>query len=77
MTWKANKMDYDNLKECANCGKYTTSLSATSYCPRCQQIEDYVPDFSMAYCPNCEHRGAPFFEGDIYVCELCGEEIDF
>jgi len=70
-------MDYDNLKECSNCGKYTTSLSASNRCHSCQQVEDYVPDFHLAYCYDCDLRVLPFFEGDVYICPNCGKEVDY
>lgn len=70
-------MDYDNLKECSNCGKYANSLSSIGYCSRCQQVEDYVPDFDYADCLVCNRTTRLFFEGDFYVCEYCGEVIDF
>lgn len=70
-------MDYDNLKECSNCGKYTTSLSASNRCTSCQQVEDSVPDYELIYCIACGMFGLPFFEGDDYVCEWCGEWVDF
>lgn len=69
-------MNYDNLKECYNCGKYATSLSGIGYCPSCQQIEDHTPDFETYHCPHCERGMLPFFEGDIWICEYCGEEVD-
>jgi len=70
-------MDYDNLKECSNCGKYTTSLSASNRCHSCEWIENYVPDFIIVHCSHCDMPTVPPFEGGDYVCEWCGEWIDF
>jgi len=68
-------MDYDNLKECANCGKYTASLSAIGYCSRCQQIEDYVPNWYYVHCPYCGTLSTAERDEDKFYCDVCELEV--
>jgi len=68
-------MDYDNLKECSNCGKYTTSLSASNRCHSCQQVEDYVPDWYYTRCPICNTLNAVSGDETKFTCVWCLEAV--
>lgn len=67
--------NYDNLKECRNCGKYAISLSAIGYCRNCQATEDYVPSWYYVRCPYCHTLNSVDGDETKFYCEVCDLEV--